>query len=62
MLNIYHKVNSLSTIVKECLNDIFKLKDSIFIKNPGAHFRDLEPMLAVAKVKMFLRQLSWRFL
>ena len=25
-------------IVKRCLNDIFELKQSIFVKNPGEHF------------------------
>ena len=37
-LNIGHKANVQSPIVKKCLNDIFKLKNSIFVKNPGAHF------------------------
>ena len=37
-LNIGHKVNAWSTIVKRCLNIISKLKKSIFVKNSGAHF------------------------
>ena len=36
--NINHKVNAQSTIVKRYLNDIFKLKKLIFVKNVGAHF------------------------
>ena len=41
-----------SMIVKRCMNNIFRLKKSISVKNGGAHFtlkistnQDLEPMM-----------------
>ena len=37
-VNIIHQVNAKSTIVEKHLNDNFKLKKSIFAKNPGANF------------------------
>ena len=37
-LNIGHKINVQSTIAKRYVNDIFKLKKFIFVKNPGAQF------------------------
>ena len=37
-LNVAHKINAQSTIAKRYVNDIFKLKKFIFVKNPGAQF------------------------
>ena len=37
-LNTSHKVNTQNTTVKRCLNDILKLTESIFVKNPCAYF------------------------
>ena len=34
---INHKVNAKPTMMKRCLNDIFKLEKLIFVKTPGAH-------------------------
>ena len=36
-LNISHKANAQSTIVKRNLNNIFEIIKSISVKNPGAH-------------------------
>ena len=47
-----HKTNAQSTIVKRYKSNIFKLKKSTSVKNPGAHSslkilanQDLKPML-----------------
>ena len=36
--NITHKMNAQRTIVKRCLNDTFKVKLSILVKNQGVEF------------------------